>query len=236
MRHGHRWRERGAALLVVMMLTGILLMFVLAILLTTGEGTRRAVAHGKKSQQLDCAEAGLELAKDYYSANQGNWSTYLADPVHYNPVCATWMKNSASCPAGASSVTNQSPVATATQTAANPLSTAAGSARQAHPELFADLDGDGNPDVYMYIRDNQDEFPPASNDWTHDNDQEVYVGAVCISTTMVPVSPSGQQANLSTGTYQSLMAAEVLLSNNVGGGNAYKGQAGSGPSGNGNIN
>lgn len=61
----------------------------------------------------------------------------------------------------------------------------------AHPELFADLDGDGKLDVYMYIRDNPDELPPAIDNPNRDNDQVAIVGAVCISSTLVPRRADG---------------------------------------------
>jgi hypothetical protein len=60
-----------------------------------------------------------------------------------------------------------------------------------HPELFADLDGDHQADVYLYIRDNQDELPTATDDWERDNDFTAIVGAICISHTMVPRFSNG---------------------------------------------
>ena len=58
--------------------------------------------------------------------------------------------------------------------------------KTAHPELFLDLDNDGLSDVYIFIRDNYDESPPAPINFRRDNDQNVMVGAVCISSTMQP--------------------------------------------------
>jgi hypothetical protein len=44
-----------------------------------------------------------------------------------------------------------------------------------------DIDGDGRDDFTVYIKDNEDETPPAPNDPTRDNDLRVFVVARCIS-------------------------------------------------------
>jgi hypothetical protein len=43
-----------------------------------------------------------------------------------------------------------------------------------------DLDGDGVADFTVYIRDNDDEVPPAPNDRTIDRDLAIYVVSTCI--------------------------------------------------------
>ncbi len=219
-------------MLVALSLTAIILLAVLAILVTTKGVQQRAVAQARLGQRLDCAQAGLELAKDYFISNYINWDRYLTLPQYYNPVGMAWQYNTSTSSA---STFNQSPVATATQTAA-PIATiwntngtlnTSNSIYTQHPELFADLDGDGSPDIYMYIRDNIDEIPPAMNNWMQDNDNRVYVGAVCISQTMRPRTASGSSD-------PSLMAAEGLLSYNAP--SADHSQKTSGPSGSGNLN
>src|SRR5262249_29855202 len=96
----------------------------------------------------------------------------------------------------------------------------------ANPQLFADLDGDGKADVYLYIHDNFDEFFPNLNNPTRDNDLNVVVGAVCISSTLLPRSESGSSA--------STMMVEGLLSYNPG--STYGSQGYQGASGSGNLN
>ena len=78
-----------------------------------------------------------------------------------------------------------------------------------------------------FIRDNVDEFPPAPNDFTTDNDQNVIVGALCISSTMQPRRENNT-------IDQDALLAESLLGYNMQG-NAYGGQA-LGGSGTGNRN
>jgi len=43
-----------------------------------------------------------------------------------------------------------------------------------------DLDGDGAADFIVYLRDNNDELPPNTDDQTRDNDLRVYVVSRCI--------------------------------------------------------
>lgn len=200
-----RRQERGSALLVAMVLSAVLLMLVAGLMLYAGAERRRAVSEAHGMIRVGCAEAGLQLARAYF-AGQGaqKWNAFLSDPIDYNPVPSTW---------------NTSPA-----TPGDPNS----HVRKNHPELFFDLDGDGAPDVYIYVRDNQDELPPAPNNWARDNDQNVYVGAMCISSTLVPMRQDQKPD-------PSLMTAESLLSYNVPG-NTYKSQAAAGASGTGNIN
>ena len=42
-----------------------------------------------------------------------------------------------------------------------------------------DVDGDGASDFIVYLRDNNDELPPNSDDQSHDNDLRVYVVSRC---------------------------------------------------------
>jgi hypothetical protein len=100
-----------------------------------------------------------------------------------------------------------------------------GGAIDGHPELFADLDGDGQADVYIFIRDDPDEAP--ANDWQRDNDLAALVGAVCISHTMVPRMQNGK-------VDPALLTAEGLLTVN-GSTDGYK-QGGGCGNGDGNLN
>ena len=95
----------------------------------------------------------------------------------------------------------------------------------ANPQLFADIDGDGLPDVYLYVKDNYDEFWPNPNNVNRDNDLNVIVGSLCISSTLLPRDENGRS---------SPMIAEALLSYNPTG--SYGSQGYQGASGSGNLN
>jgi hypothetical protein len=79
-----------------------------------------------------------------------------------------------------------------------------------------DLDHDGVDDFVVYIKDNDDEFSPNVNDYTHDNDQRVFIVSRCIKYT------------------DTVHEVEELVEFN-GGGNCYKTQL-AGCGGNGNTN
>jgi len=186
-RRGGPIAERGSALLVAMIISMVLLLLVAALFAFAGSERRRASAETRRLSRQGCAQAGLQLARSYFSANVSSWGTYLADPHHYDPVPAKWMalaSYASKCTGGvctALDLANSATVSTMETTATPPYN-----------QLFYDLDGDGKKDVYIYIRDNEDERLPAENDWTHDNDLNVMVGAVCISQTLVPRLQDGR--------------------------------------------
>ena len=183
-------RQRGSALLTVVILTGVMLFMVLGVLMYAQQGRSRAIRTSRKADRASCSEAGLQLARAYFGTHYAQWNTYLADPAHYH--------------------------------AASP-SPATGPA-----ELYVDLDSDGVPDVYLYVRDNADELPPAPDNPARDNDQVVIVGAQCISSTLRPRLDDGR-------VDPAALVTEGLLQYNLPGG-TYTAQATGGASGNGNQN
>lgn len=178
-----------------MILVTVLMGLVAGILTYASKERGRAVAASRSGLRQSCAEGGLQLARSYFGRHFKDWNSYLSAPSMYDPVRSTYNTNPA-----------------------NPRLPAL---RQAHPELFADLDGDGNdkPDVYIYIRDNDDEPAPLAQERNRDNDHNVVVGAICISNTMKPrVGDTGAP----------LLANEGLLSYNGDYANCHTALAGNG--------
>ncbi len=161
-------------MLAALMLMGLLAVIAVAILTLSGADRRRAIRLQRTENRESCVNAGLTYARAYFANNVANWSTYLARPQQYNPMNLP---------------TTTSPAWNGSQVKAN-IATAAGitaiKGMTNGPQQFLDLDGDGKSDVFIFIRDNYDEFPPAAPNFQRDNDQNVIVGAVCISTTMAP--------------------------------------------------
>ncbi len=211
---GHR-NERGSALLVTMGLSAVLLLLVAGLFLYAGAGRNRAIQRSREPLREGCAQAGLQLAKGYFLNHWGSLNSYLANPAVYNPVKGQWM--SASLYSGKCAT---DPCTSAVPTDAT--------LRTNHPELFVDLDSDGKSDVFLYVRDNMDELPPAKNDWTHDNDKSVFVGALCISSTLAPRRADGA-------VDPTLLSAEALVTNDTPD-FEYKAQGGNGEDGQGNLN
>jgi hypothetical protein len=201
--------ERGAALLFVMSMVALLMMVVLGLLYYTSSARQRSIRAARALTELPCAESGLQIARSYYWANVGQWNSFLSSPETYNPI--GWTGSSKSIP-------KAGPNATALETSK------AKALRDNFPQLFADLDGDGQPDVYIYIRDDVDESP---NNPLQDNNQTVIVGAVCISDTLVPRRQDG--------TIDPSMAnVEAMLSYSMA--NRYTAQRSCGSTGTGNCN
>lgn len=159
-----RKSERGSAMITTMIMLGVILGVVTALMAFANAERLRAINVARKSLRVSCAESGLQLAKAYFGRQFANWSTYLNNPWTYDPVLSSF---------------NFMPA---------PYTDLAFQA--ANPDLFADLDGDGELDIFIYARDNQDEFPPIPwsdpANWLRDNDQNIIVGAICISKTLGP--------------------------------------------------
>ena len=151
----------------------------------------------RSQNRQSCAEAGLLLARNYYAANWVKLPTFLSNPNIYDPFPASWMASVGQVPS------------TPALNTASPYLTAF---HLAHPELFADLDGDSVPDVYFYIRDNQDESP---DNWLVDADQTAMVGAMCISQTLVPRPRDGQSGPRIEYIEGLMQNNSVFLSNNA---------------------
>jgi hypothetical protein len=166
--------DRGAALITAIGLVAILLGMVLGLMVYTGQVHRRGIRIGRSLHEQACAESGLQIARSYFSSKYTTsqaWNDFLSHPEIYNPI--GW-------PGGAHSIPKASPNASTAEVKA------AADLRKNHPELFADLDGDGDPDVYIYIRDDDDDGNP-----TVDSNRQAYLGAVCISNTLVPRRADG---------------------------------------------
>ncbi len=157
--------QRGSALMTAVMLISVMLVVTAGVLYFASQQRLRAIQGSRVMPRNYCVETGLQLARTYYGANYTSWNAYLSAPAQYDPVPS-------SC-----NLTPAVPTSAALQVA--------------RPELFADLDGDGQLDVYIYLRDNFDEHAPAVANCGRDNDLQVVVGAVCISRTLAPLRDDG---------------------------------------------
>jgi hypothetical protein len=193
---------RGSALLTVVILSSILLLVAMGVLSYASSVRQRSINNVRSLPREACAESGLQLARSYFGANFNLWNTYLSTPSVYNPI----QSSANSAPADPASAALQSE----------------------HPELFADFDGDGKYDVYIYCRDNPDERPPATPNPARDNDQVLIVGSMCISSTMVPRLANGA-ASAERLTIEGLLTYDSP-------GQTYRSQAGAGTTGSGNMN
>ncbi len=159
---------RGVAILAVLAVV-VLLTAVVVYAITLSQSERRQAGkeiHNVSMQQM--TETTLQTARNFFAArykpvpplpSTPNWNTYLAYFVA-NPVV----------------------LAPPSVVQAN-----IAQLRTDHPELFTCVASgpcNGAPsgyDCFMYAQDNVDEFPPAVNNPSQDNDLFIYVGAVCVA-------------------------------------------------------
>ncbi len=203
-----------------MVLMMVLAMMIAMLMLYVSKQRDRATATTRVMQRATCAEAGLQYARGFFGRNTTNWDRYLARPTTYDsthphPFNPVYSDAGNTFPAD---VLTDAGVAYVSQYTATSVSGA---------NSFVDLDGDKYPDVYIYMRDNDDEIVPAAANWERDNDQNVIIGAMCISSTMVPRREGGLD--------QDPLMVESILSNNTTSA-GYAGQSGGGNSGTGNLN
>ncbi|MFZ5440910.1 MAG: hypothetical protein ACOZQL_12945 [Myxococcota bacterium] len=193
-------RSQGFAMMVVMMIMALLALVAIFALSNASTDRQRAIRHVRGETRESCTLGGLTYARNFFASRYTSWSSFLADPANYNPIYA-----------GGTAVANLGTIGTIAGT---------------HPELFVDLDGDGKRDAYIFVRDNYDEFAPALPNFARDNDQNVIIGALCISETMVPRREDNSLDD------DQLMVESILAYNQIETGYQSQAQGGSGGDGN----
>jgi hypothetical protein len=163
--------ERGSAVLTTMIMIAVIMGVVVAVLSYTNAERLRTINLARKPLRASCAESGLQLAKAHFGRQFNQWNLFLSQPGIYDPIYSSHHYEDPDpddqVPPDFKSAFFQSN----------------------NPRLFADLDADGELDVFIYARDNQDEFtigPPTFHNPQRDNDQNIIVGAVCFSRTLTP--------------------------------------------------
>jgi hypothetical protein len=179
----YRSRARGSALLFALAL--VLLLAVAGIALVNYAGNDRidAAKLGVKDRGLACAEAGLQYARRFFGSRyetSNNWNDYLKTPTaavpgyRYDPSAGDVYPDLSTVPPQTRGMSNG--------TSFDP---------------GADLDGDGVPDFWVSVRDDDDERPlgiPA-NDPTRDNNETIIIRSECTNPQWAIVA-GGQPRNV----------------------------------------
>ena len=149
-----RNRERGSAMLVTLIIIASLLAGA-AVLVGMQLATNRSTDLTRSGMTaLYCAEAGLEAAHPIVANNYPLWNVQM---------CA--LPSEASC----------APMASPATMLANENTQA-----PMFVPLNHDLDGDGNADFILYLRDDDDEVFPIPQNYALDNDQKIFIVSTCI--------------------------------------------------------
>lgn len=159
-----RAAERGAAMIVAIFLVLIVAVVAAGVIRYAGRDRIAAARMSVKERGLACAEAGLQYGRRLFGCNYkttGNWNDYLsgARAGRYDP-----------------SLGDTRP----TDFSALPMELRGSRGNTATLDTGTDLDGDGRPDFWVSIRDDDDERPEgAADNRNRDNNLMVYLRSEC---------------------------------------------------------
>lgn len=152
--------ERGAALVLALLLVALLLVLGVAMIRIAGTDRVDAAKMGVRERAQICAEAGLQYGRRFFGQSYEathNWNDYLDRTL-----------------AGY----RYDPAAVLAELPGQVLGKSDGTTFDAG----ADLDGDGRADFWVSLRDNDDERPLGGTDNPdRDNDESVILRAECIN-------------------------------------------------------
>jgi hypothetical protein len=175
----HRRGERGAALILAIMLVGVLLLVGVAVLRVAGADRIEAAKLGSRERAQLCAEAGLQYGRRLFGRSYEathNWNDYLDE------TSATYVAGYRFDPR----------LDDERDLADRPVE-ARGKSDGVAFDAGADLDDDGEPDFWVSIRDDDDELSAgaATNNSKRDNNESVILRSEC--TSLVYEGPGGRQ-------------------------------------------
>lgn len=173
--------ERGAAMLLAILLMGLVLVAAAVLLRVAGADRIDAARLGTREHALECADRGLQYARRFFGQRyevSNNWNDLLAGPngsrpgYRYDP---------------AHFVGDQD------YFHASKPGQALGKSDGTHFDPGSDADGDGRPDFWVSVRDDDDEAPMGlADDATRDNNEAIIIRSQCIAWTY---EENGQQVN-----------------------------------------
>jgi hypothetical protein len=163
-----RASSRGVAMLVAIILVLVVAAIAAGVIRYAGADRIEAAKMSVKERGLACAEAGIQYGRRLFGCNYkttNNWNDYLSGirPGRYDPTLAT-------------------PDPYPTDYTALPMELKGSRGNTATLDPGTDLDGDGKPDFWVSIRDDDDERPEgAADNRLRDNNLMVYLRSECIN-------------------------------------------------------
>jgi hypothetical protein len=178
------WRPsaRGSALVFAMAIILLLALAGVALIRYAGGDRVDAAKLGSRDRGLACAEAGLQYARRFFGstyATSNNWNDYLVAPTTAVPGFRFDESAGDRRP-------DLSTVPAPTRGMSNGTTFDAG----------ADLDGDGKPDFWVSVHDDDDERPlGAPQDASRDNNEIIVIRSECTNPSWA-VNESGTARNV----------------------------------------
>jgi hypothetical protein len=171
---------RGSALIFALAMVLVLSIAGIAIIRIAGTDRGDALAMGRRDRGLACAEAGLQYARRFFGSGyetSSGWNDYLSKTVagyRFDPANADLRP---------------------TDLATVPLQ-ARGASDGVHLDTGTDLDGNGAPDFWVSIRDDDDERPfGLADNPARDNNERIVVRSECTNPAYAS-SQGGQPVNV----------------------------------------
>jgi hypothetical protein len=163
---GDRASARGVAMLVAVLLVLVVAAIAAGIMRYAGADRIEAAKMSVKERGLACAEAGIQYGRRLFGCNyktSNNWNDYLSGlrPGRYDPSLGDVLP---------------------TDFSAQPMELKGARSGGTALDPGTDLDGDGQPDFWVSIRDDDDERPEgAADNRRRDNNLMVYLRSQCIN-------------------------------------------------------
>jgi len=158
-------RQSGSALIFVLAIVLAIAFAGIAVVRLAGGDRMSAARSSQKDRGLVCAEAGLQYGRRFFGSTyetSNGWNTYLSNPTlgyRYVPVPTS--------------------VSLSAHLSARPLQVK-GASNGTTLDTGADLDGDGSPDFWVSIRDDDDERPLGiADNPARDNNETVILRSQC---------------------------------------------------------
>ncbi len=170
---------RGSALVFVLAMLLVLAVAGIALVRIAGNDRIDAARMGQNDRALACAEAGLQYARRYFGSNYettSGWNALLSKATpgfRYDPANGDGRPDLSSVPKQAVGMSNGATL-----------------------DPGADLDGDGQPDFWVSIRDDDDERPLGiPDDPTRDNNEAIIIRSECTNPRFA-LPQGGTQVNM----------------------------------------
>ncbi len=156
-------RATGAALLFALAIILVLAVAGVALVKLAGSDREKAAQLGVQDRGLACAEAGIQYGRRFFGSRyetSHGWNDYLATPAlgyRYDAAHGDARPTLSSLPLQVRGASNG-----------------------AQLDVGADIDGDGQPDFWVSIRDDDDERPlGATDNPARDNNETIILRSEC---------------------------------------------------------
>ncbi len=176
-------RPAGSALIFALAIILALAVVGVALIRIAGGDRISAGQLGAKDRGLACAEAGLQYARRFYGSTydtSNQWNTYLTRPTTGTPSFRYDPNANDPTPDSKPDLSSCRTSPSSCPVPIQALGYSDGNVQ--HLDPGADIDGDGVPDFWVSVHDDDDEQPIGHpNNPSHDNNETIIIRSECIN-------------------------------------------------------